>query len=64
MIRDREVVCCVCRRKFLFTAEEQLEVLRTVPMDDLLDPPGKEMVRWILPPSECWECEARLSKRK
>jgi len=64
MFTDRTVVCSVCREKFLFTAEEQLEILRAVPMDDLLDPPGQETIRWILPPSECWECEAGISKRK
>jgi hypothetical protein len=64
MLADRTVVCSVCRQEFIFTVQEQLEVLRAVPLDDLLDPPGKEMMRWILPPGECMECEMKLSKRK
>lgn len=63
MLADRFVRCAVCRETFVFTIHDQLEVLRSVPLDDLLDPPGKEMARWILPPTECRECEARLAQR-
>lgn len=64
MLSDRLVVCIICHRRFVFSAGEQLAILRAVPLDDLLDPPGKELARWILPPSECRECEWELAKRK
>lgn len=63
MLSDRFVPCVVCRKAFLFSVQDQLEILRSVPLDDLLDPPGKEMGRWILPPTECRDCEVRLAHR-
>jgi hypothetical protein len=48
---------------FVWTDEEQFEVIRGIPLDDLLDAPGEERSRYLLPPSECLNCRMRLAER-
>jgi hypothetical protein len=63
MLHDRYVSCSLCRKTFVFSVEEQILILRAIPLDDLLDAPGEERSRYILPPSECVECQLKLAER-
>lgn len=61
---DQTLTCESCGKKFRWTHEEQVQAVKDVPLDDLLDAPGQEKPHFIDPPKECKSCRPKQDQQR